>query len=111
MLCRVRQKGNNSKNISHIQEYAKNKLMYGHIPTIAQELPSPHMITSQNLDIVSNRRFKEIQLMASILAGYGIPPVTDTSSPKLLQGHTDYENRTTYKENVTFDEAQEGWIV
>ncbi|KAK1429130.1 hypothetical protein QVD17_11333 [Tagetes erecta] len=111
VLCRVRQKGNNSKNITQAEEYAKNKLIYGRIPTIAQELPSPYMITNPNLDIVSNHRFKEIQLMASILAGHCIPPMTNTSSPKQLQGHTEYENRTIYEENVTFDEAQEGWIV
>ncbi|KAK9079082.1 hypothetical protein SSX86_000752 [Deinandra increscens subsp. villosa] len=86
LLCRIRQKGNSSKNISQVQEYSKNKLISGHIPTLAQELPSPYTITNQNMDILSNRRFKENQLMASILAGQGIPRLTKTSCPKLLQG-------------------------
>ncbi|KAI3822856.1 hypothetical protein L1987_10455 [Smallanthus sonchifolius] len=114
VLCRIRQKGNKSNNISQVQEYSENKLICGHIPTIAQELPSPNTITNTIMDIVSNRRFKEIQLMASILAGQGIPPLTTPGSPKLLQGDNtvlEYENRAMYEENITFNEAQEGWTV
>ncbi|KAD4384260.1 hypothetical protein E3N88_24428 [Mikania micrantha] len=114
VLCRICQKDNNSKKISRVQHYPKNNLMYGHIPTIAKELPSPHMFTTPNLDIGSNRRFKEIQLMASILAGQGIPPLSKTGSPKLLQGDNsglEYENQAVYKEIITFDEAYQGWII
>ncbi|KAI3688193.1 hypothetical protein L1987_81903 [Smallanthus sonchifolius] len=114
VLCRIRQKGNKPNNISQVQEYSENKLICGHIPTIAQELPSPNTITNTIMDIVSNRRLKEIQLMASILAGQCIPRLTTTGSPKLLQGDKtvlEYENGAIYKENVTFDEAQEGWTI
>ncbi|KAF5773541.1 putative transcription factor NAM family [Helianthus annuus] len=111
VLCRIRQKGNNSKNISQVQEYSNNKSTHGQTPTMAQELHSPYMITNPRFDIVSNRRFNEIQLMASILVGQGIPSLTKTCSPKLLQRDNtsfEYENGAIYKENFTFEQ---GWIV
>lgn len=95
MLCQIRQKGNKSKNVSQILEKSKNKLSEVHFPTIAQELPSSYMVTQSNMDIISDRRFMESQMMALILAGQDLSPIKETCSPKLFQDDNNglvYEN-------------------
>ncbi|XP_076884377.1 NAC transcription factor 29-like [Bidens hawaiensis] len=109
VLCRIRKKGNNSKNISQVDENPKNKLMDGQFTTISQEFPSSYMTTRGNSDIMS--WFKEFQLIGSILAGHDLSSMLETCSPKLLQDDNNcrvYENR-----DVTFgcfDGAHQGWI-
>lgn len=103
MLCRVRQKGNNSKN-SDVDE---NKLMDDQLPTIAEELPSSYMTATINSDIMS--RFKDFQLMAAILVSHDLPPMHETCSPKLLQ---DDSNDMIYEDGTFgFDEAHQGWVI
>lgn len=104
MLCRVRQKGNKSKNKSKAEENPKNQL-----PITTQELPSPYIVTNANLDIISDSMFKDFQFIsASILAGQDLPYIIETSSPKQLQGtKTDnyglaFENGQLYEENMSF---------
>ncbi|KAK1435155.1 hypothetical protein QVD17_00915 [Tagetes erecta] len=108
VLCRVRQKGNNSKNNSDVNE---NKLMDGQLPTIAQELPSSYMTTATtvNSDIMS--RLRDFQLMAAILVSQDLPPMYEACSPKLLQ---DDSNGMVYEDDTfgCFDEAHhQGWFV
>ncbi|KAI3823247.1 hypothetical protein L1987_04680 [Smallanthus sonchifolius] len=110
VLCRVRQKGNNSKNMS-VDEKEENTLIGGHFPTITHELPSSYMTTMANSDIMS--RFKDFQLMASILVGHDLPTMLETCSPKLVQGDNTcqvYENRGEVSFGC-FDEAHHGWII
>ncbi|KAL4591500.1 hypothetical protein LXL04_004468 [Taraxacum kok-saghyz] len=104
VLCRVRQKGNKSKNKSESEENPKT-----HLPNItSQELPSSYMITNANMDIIWDHRLKDFQLMGSILAGQDLPYIIETSSPKLLQGTINdsrgmvYENGAFHKENTQF---------
>ncbi|KAL7595755.1 hypothetical protein Lser_V15G29098 [Lactuca serriola] len=104
VLCRVRQKGNKSKNKSKAEENPKNQL-----PITTQELPSPYIVTNANLDIISDNMFKDFQFIsASILAGQDLPYIIETSSPKQLQGtKTDnyglaFENGQLYEENMSF---------
>ncbi|KAI3716537.1 hypothetical protein L1987_67479 [Smallanthus sonchifolius] len=110
VLCRVRQKGNNSKKIS-VDENDENKFIGGQFPSITHGLPSSYMTTVVNSDIMS--RFKDFQLMASILVGHDLPTMLETCSPKQVQGDNScqvYENRG----DVTFgccDEAHHGWIM
>ncbi|KAI3791427.1 hypothetical protein L2E82_05196 [Cichorium intybus] len=115
VLCRVRQKGNKSKNKSDAEENPKI-LQLPIITTTAaaatpptQELPSSYMITNTNIDIISDPRFKDFQLMASILSGHDVPHLIQTSSPKLLQSTKTrdtnsqyYENGPLYKETASF---------
>ncbi|XP_071700080.1 NAC transcription factor 32-like [Rutidosis leptorrhynchoides] len=86
VLCRVRRKGNNSKKKQGVAEDLKNKFMDVQFPSIEQELPSSHIIKKANLDIFPEYRFKEIQVMASILSGHDLPPMKELCSPKLFQG-------------------------
>ncbi|MFS7915953.1 hypothetical protein Hanom_Chr02g00171421 [Helianthus anomalus] len=111
VLCRIRQKGNNSKNISEVDENPKNKLMDGQFATITQELPSAYMTTNINYDIMS--RFRDFQLMASILVSQDLPTMVETCSPELLQ--VDNNGQVYDDGDVTFggfDEApNHGWIM
>ncbi|KAL8255595.1 hypothetical protein R6Q59_030662 [Mikania micrantha] len=107
VLCRVRQKGNNSKNMQ--VENPENKLMDEPFSTIACELPSSYMTTKADSDIMFG--FKDFPLMAKLLAGHDLPTLLETCSPKLLQS----DNNGLVHENggVTFgyfDEGQHGWV-
>ncbi|XP_071731988.1 NAC domain-containing protein 2-like [Rutidosis leptorrhynchoides] len=102
VLCRIRQKGNNSNKKQGVEENKKHKFMDVQLPLIEQELPSSYMITKAKLDIISDHRVKEFQLMASILAGHDLPPMNETCSPKLFQEDTNNENEGLYKERGQF---------
>ncbi|KAI3706393.1 hypothetical protein L6452_24102 [Arctium lappa] len=109
VLCRIRQKGNMSKNKSEVAGNLKNKPTGSHLLTTLQELPSSYMITKVDMDLVSDRRLKDFQLMASILAGQALPPMIESFSDGLFQGTKTnnnnglvYENGVFYKENVSF---------
>ncbi|GKC69869.1 NAC transcription factor 56-like protein [Tanacetum coccineum] len=100
VLCRITQKGNNSKN-KQIEENPKNKVTQSQFPIIPPELPSSYMITKTNMDIISDRRFKEFQLMASILAAQDLPSMMETCSPKQIQ---DASSSLLFKNGVIEDE-------
>lgn len=105
VLCRITQKGNNSKNKPQVEENPKNKVTQSQFPIIPQELPSSYMITKANMDIISDRRFKEFQLMASILAAQDLPSMMETCSPKLIQDASNsllFKNGAINKENNPF---------
>ncbi|KVH90801.1 hypothetical protein Ccrd_007205 [Cynara cardunculus var. scolymus] len=54
VLCRIRQKGNMSKNKSEVEKNPKNKPTDGRLLTTLQELPSSYMVTKADMDLISD---------------------------------------------------------
>ncbi|KAK9072601.1 hypothetical protein SSX86_009036 [Deinandra increscens subsp. villosa] len=110
VLCRIRQKGNNSNNTS-IDENPKNKLIDVQIPTLP-ELPSSYMSSYMTTKASSHITswFKDFQLTAAILAGHELPMVLEACSPKLLQGDNGLVHDNGGITFGYFDEAHEEWV-
>ncbi|KAM7527912.1 hypothetical protein LguiB_031322 [Lonicera macranthoides] len=78
VLCRIRQKGNMSKNTSEAQGSGPSK------PVACQpeyeELLSAQANPIANTAIIQDTLFKECHIVASILAGHNLPPIEAISS-------------------------------
>lgn len=81
VLCRVRQKGNVSRNTFEVEESAKKELV--RYLTNAEEVHPTH--TNYNTDMITECLNKDCRLLASILAEQALPPI-ETISRVNFQG-------------------------
>ncbi|KAA8550419.1 hypothetical protein F0562_002103 [Nyssa sinensis] len=84
VLCRVRQKGNMSKNTWEAQD-SPSKELVGYLPKF-EELPSTHTKPNANI-ITDNILYKDYRLLAYMLAGYSLPAIETISSANFQRGN------------------------